>query len=72
MSNPWLKKNPFMSIWLSAANSVANSARAQVAATSKRQANAAMANASQQVVDFWFGALTPQKPPPRARRTTKR
>lgn len=72
MSNPWLQKNPFMSIWLSTANSVAHSARAQVAATSRRQANAAVANAGQQVIDFWFGALTPQKPPSRARRTTKR
>ena len=37
MSNPWLKKNPFMSIWLSGANSVANSARGRVAAEIKRQ-----------------------------------
>ena len=28
MSNPWMKKNPFMSMWLSGANSIANTARA--------------------------------------------
>ncbi len=28
MKNPWLKKNPFMSMWLSGANTVLNSARA--------------------------------------------
>ena len=29
MSNPWLKKNPFMSMWLSNANRAANTVRAQ-------------------------------------------
>ena len=42
MSNPWLKKNPFMSMWLSGANSVANSARGQLAAEAKRQSSAAI------------------------------
>ena len=32
MSNPWLKKNPFMSIWLSAANRMASTMRGQAAA----------------------------------------
>ena len=29
MKNPWTKRNPFMSMWLSAANTVAASARKQ-------------------------------------------
>ena len=37
MNNPWLKKNPFMSLWLSAANKVAGTAHAHVAAETKRQ-----------------------------------
>ena len=32
MSNPWLKKNPFMSMWLSGASSVANAARGRITA----------------------------------------
>ena len=36
MANPWLKKNPFMSMWLSAANSVAGKARGQATAQAKR------------------------------------
>ena len=28
MKNPWLKKNPFMSMWLSTANAFAGKARA--------------------------------------------
>lgn len=39
MSNPWLKKNPFMSIWLSEANRMASSMRGQAAAQAKRQMN---------------------------------
>ena len=37
MANPWLKKNPFMSMWLSGANSIANTARVRIAAEAKRQ-----------------------------------
>lgn len=45
MSNPWLKKNPFMSMWLSTANRVAGTFRGQAAALAKRQVNAAMSEA---------------------------
>lgn len=45
MTNPWLKKNPFMSMWLSTANRVAGSMRAQATAQAKRQINAAVAEA---------------------------
>ena len=40
MINPWLKKNPLMSMWLSAANRVAGSVRGQAVAEAKRQFNA--------------------------------
>lgn len=45
MSKPWLKRNPFMSLWLSTANRVAGSMRSQVTAELRRQANAAVAEA---------------------------
>ena len=48
MSNPWMKKNPFMSMWLSGANSVAGTARNQMKAHGTRL-----------VTDFWRKALTP-------------
>ena len=38
MKNPWLKKNPLMSLWLSGANKVAGAARGQAAAAVKREA----------------------------------
>ena len=46
MSNPWLKKNPFMSMWLSGANSVASTARARIAVEAKRQTSTAVTKAT--------------------------
>jgi hypothetical protein len=45
MANPWLKKNPFMSLWLSTANRVAGSLRGQATAQAHRQVKAAIAEA---------------------------
>ena len=77
MSNPWLKKNPFMSLWRSGANKVMGSARGQATATAtatvKREANkaaaAVSAAAAQQVTEFWANTLT--KPPVAARKRRK-
>ena len=49
MSNPWSKKNPFMSMWLSAVNSVANTARVRIAAEAKRQSSAAVTKATSEM-----------------------
>ena len=38
MKNPWLKKNPLMSMWLSGAHKVAVAARGQAAAALEREA----------------------------------
>ena len=63
MSNPWLKKNPFMSMWLSGANKVAGSARGRATAIARREASSAMTRATNDVVRFWTGGLagTPAK-----------
>jgi hypothetical protein len=55
MSNPWTKKNPLMSMWLSAANSFAGGARGQAMGAAKRQVAANQAAATQQALEFWFG-----------------
>lgn len=67
MKNPWMKKNPLMSMWLSGANAVAGSARRRVTAESKRQSAAMMTRGMKQVTDFWTGALD-VKPPPKRRK----
>ena len=45
MSNPWLKKNPFMSMWLSTANRVAGTLRGHATAQATRQVKAALSKA---------------------------
>ena len=71
MSNPWLKKNPFMSMWLSAANSAASTARGHAAVGARRQSQAVIAQATNDVMSFWTRALG-ATPKPRTRRKTKR
>ena len=60
MSNPWVKKNPFMSMWLSAANKAAGSTRGQVTSAARKQVAVTQAEAMRQIVDFWSGK--PAKP----------
>jgi hypothetical protein len=57
MSNPWLKKNPFMSMWLSGANSVANTARGKLTSQAKRHAKATVAQATNNIFGFWTEAM---------------
>ena len=59
MSNPWLKKNPFMSAWLSAFNSAAGSMRGHAIGQAKRQAKTATTNATKTIFDAWLGTMTP-------------
>lgn len=67
MSNPWIKKNPFISMWLSAANRVAGSVRGQAAAEAKRQFNAAASAAIDKNTKLWQTAPSS----PRATTTPK-
>ena len=68
MKNPWLKKNPFMSMWLSGANTVANTARAHATVEAKRQTTALMKESVKQGTDFWMSAFMPK---PAAKATPK-
>jgi hypothetical protein len=62
MKNPWTKKNPLLSMWLSGANAVAGSARSRATAEAKRQAATMMTKSVKLMASFWSGALT--VPPP--------
>jgi hypothetical protein len=60
MSNPWLKKNPFMSLWLSSANRMAGTLRGQATAQAKRQVKAAVTEAANETFERWSSAaITP-------------
>lgn len=70
--NPWLRKNPFLSMWLSGANAVAGAARGTATAYAKKQMASAVAQNTKAVTDFWLAALTPPKPPKPAKRKKRR
>jgi hypothetical protein len=58
MKNPWMKKNPLMSMWMSGANAAIGHARGRVAAAGKRQAAAVMTEGTKQMLRLWSGTLT--------------
>jgi len=66
MKNPWTKKNPFMSMWLSGANSIVGAARGRATAEAKRQTSKAMNQSARQIAGFWTGSW--MAPPPKKRR----
>jgi hypothetical protein len=68
MSNPWLKKNPFMSVWLSTANRMAGSLRGLAAAQVKRQVNAAVTEVARENLKLGSDAVKPATAPSRRRR----
>ena len=61
-------KNPFMSVFLSAANRVAGSARAQATAAVKREA----AKNMRQMTTSWTEALMPTPAKPRKRKRVRK
>lgn len=62
MSNPWLKKNPFMSMWLSWANRMAGTMRGQATAQAKRQISAAVTKATNDNLKALLGRTAPASP----------
>ena len=67
MKNPWMKRNPLMSMWMSGANTVLGSARSRATAEGKRQLAMLMADATGQTIRFWAGGTIS----PSARRKKK-
>ncbi|MEM5428832.1 hypothetical protein [Cupriavidus oxalaticus] len=72
MKNPWLKKNPLLSMWLSGANTVAGAARSRATAESKRQAALATNAMMKSATDAWIALLTPVAPRKKRTRTKRR
>lgn len=66
MTNPFTKKNPFMSMWMSGANQVAGKARSAMQAAARRQQTAAGTEAARAITSFWSGffssAFTGRRP----------
>jgi len=70
VANPWLKKNPLMSMWLSAANAAAGSLRAQAVDHLKRQAATTMTRATKDMLGVWTAGMA--SPPAKPKRRTRR
>jgi hypothetical protein len=59
MTNPWLKKNPYMSLWLSGANAVAGAARGHASKAAHQQAAMATRQLTEAVFEAWLSAFVP-------------
>lgn len=57
MAYSWLKSNPFMSVWLSAANRIAGSLRGHATAHAKRRMSAAVTAGSKGHPKLWAEAV---------------
>jgi hypothetical protein len=71
MSNPWTKKNPWLSMWLSGANAIAGAARGRATAHARRQATTMMNQGTKEAIDFWTHALTGTPPAKKTRKKRK-
>ncbi len=59
MKNPWTRKNPLLSMWLSGANALVGPARGRASAQAKRQASTAAAKATKQMGEWWLASVAP-------------
>jgi hypothetical protein len=63
MRNPWTKKNPFLSMWLSGVHRAAGSVRGHAVAEANRQ----KAALTRRATSFWTGARPAGAKPKRKR-----
>jgi hypothetical protein len=61
VANTWMKKNPFMSMWLSAANAVASRASGHATAEANRQQAALTKQATRFWTSAWLAAVKPKR-----------
>ncbi len=61
MANPWMRKNPWLSMWMSAANQTMGAAQGTAKAAARRQVAGVQSEAVRQVMDFWAPASAPAK-----------
>jgi hypothetical protein len=56
-----MKKNPFMSMWLSGANAVAHRARGYATAAATKQGSALTKQTTRYWIDAWLAAAKPKR-----------
>ena len=68
MGNPWSKKNPYLSLWLSGANAIVGAAHGRARDSARRQAASAARQVTEAVVNAWLTPFAAPKPRRRKRR----
>ncbi|MGH8808996.1 MAG: hypothetical protein ACREX0_14075 [Noviherbaspirillum sp.] len=68
MRNPWIKKNPLLSMWLNGANAIAGSVRGCAMAAGQRQMATMLTRSTKEMAAFWMSALNA----PRTRKNRRR
>lgn len=58
-SNPWLKTNPFLSMWLSGVNAMLGASRGIITAEASRQAAVIINEYTRLLTEFWLATLMP-------------
>jgi hypothetical protein len=66
LKNPWLSRNPFLSLWLQAFNTAIGAARGHALNEARRRHRRMMNDNARAAVAFWSGSSAP------SRRKTKR
>jgi len=61
MQNPWLKKNPLLSMWLSGANAAMGHGRSQALAAMRRQSAAMTSQYTQDWMRIWTSGAKPAR-----------
>ena len=61
MNNPWTKKNPFMSMWLSGANAAAGRARGHATVQTNKQRASLAKQATRVWTGAWLAATKPKR-----------
>ena len=59
VANPWIRQNPWMSLWLSGFNTAGNTARAHATIQMQRYYAALAAEGTRQWMRYWSGAAVP-------------
>ena len=60
MKNPWLSRNPFLSMWLQAANTAWGAARGHALNEARRQQRAMTSESTRAMTALWSGSLEPR------------
>ena len=61
MKNPWTKKNPLLSMWLSSANTVAGRTRGHATAEANKQRALLTKQATRLWTGTWLAAIKPKR-----------